>query len=52
MLQADIDDRIPAIAHAFGLRVILWQSDSNDWLVGTTPTVRSEEHTSELQSPC
>ena len=35
----DIDDRIPAIAHAFGLRVILWQSDSNDWLVGTTPTV-------------
>ena len=26
----DIDDRIPAIAHALGLRVILWQYDSND----------------------
>jgi len=34
-----IDDRIRAIAHALGLRVILWQSDSNDWQVGTAPTV-------------
>ena len=35
----DIDDRIRAIVHALGLRVILWQSDSNDWQVGTTTTV-------------
>ena len=35
----DIDDRIHAVAHALGFRVILWQSDSNDWQVGTIPTV-------------
>ena len=35
----DTDDRIRAIVHALGLRTILWQSDSNDWQVGTTPTV-------------
>ena len=34
-----IDDRIRAIVHALGLHVILWQSDSNDWQVGTTATV-------------
>ncbi|KAG2067160.1 glycoside hydrolase/deacetylase [Suillus decipiens] len=27
----DIDDRIRAIAHAMGLRTIIWQYDSNDW---------------------
>ena len=35
----DIDDRIRAIVHDLRLRVILWQSDSNDWQVGTIPTV-------------
>ncbi|KAG2078955.1 glycoside hydrolase/deacetylase [Suillus decipiens] len=27
----DIDDRVRAIAHALGLRTIIWQYDSNDW---------------------
>ncbi|KAG6330150.1 hypothetical protein ID866_8938, partial [Astraeus odoratus] len=27
----DVDDRIRAIAHALGLRNILWQYDSSDW---------------------
>jgi len=35
----DIDDRIRSIAKALGLRVILWQSDSFDWEVGSTPGV-------------
>ena len=39
---SDIDDRIRAVAHALGLHVILWQYDSNDLQVGTTPTVTSD----------
>ncbi|KAH7926539.1 carbohydrate esterase family 4 protein [Leucogyrophana mollusca] len=31
----DVDDRVRAFAHAFGLRTILWQYDSNDWREGT-----------------
>ncbi|KAF9220646.1 carbohydrate esterase family 4 protein [Gyrodon lividus] len=31
----DVDDRVRAIAHALGLRTILWQYDSNDWRAGT-----------------
>jgi hypothetical protein len=36
----DVDDRIRAIAHGLGLRLILWQYDSDDWkagLHGVTP---------------
>lgn len=33
----DVDDRIRAIATGLGLRTILWQYDSQDWQVGTTP---------------
>ena len=29
----DMDDRVRAIAHALGLRTIVWQYDSNDWQV-------------------
>lgn len=35
----DIDDRVRAVAKALGLRIILWQSDSFDWEVGSTPGV-------------
>jgi len=35
----DIDDRIRAIAKGLGLRVILWQRDSNDWEVGSVAGV-------------
>jgi len=35
----DVDDRIRAIAQALGLRAILWQYDSNDWQVGSSPNV-------------
>ncbi|KAF8545861.1 hypothetical protein OG21DRAFT_1325721 [Imleria badia] len=31
----DVDDRIRAIAHALGLRTIIWTYDSNDWRAGT-----------------
>ncbi|KAG2337120.1 carbohydrate esterase family 4 protein [Suillus weaverae] len=31
----DVDDRIRAIAHALGLRTIIWKYDSNDWREGT-----------------
>ncbi|KAH7907461.1 carbohydrate esterase family 4 protein [Hygrophoropsis aurantiaca] len=30
----DVDDRVRAFAHAFGLRTIVWQYDSNDWREG------------------
>ncbi|KAG1850544.1 carbohydrate esterase family 4 protein [Suillus tomentosus] len=30
----DVDDRVRAIAHALGLRTIIWQYDSNDWREG------------------
>lgn len=29
----DMDDRVRAIAHAMGLRTIVWEYDSNDWQV-------------------
>ncbi|KAG8215891.1 carbohydrate esterase family 4 protein [Butyriboletus roseoflavus] len=31
----DVDDRVRAIAHALGLRTIIWKYDSNDWRAGT-----------------
>ncbi|OJA11459.1 hypothetical protein AZE42_08346, partial [Rhizopogon vesiculosus] len=31
----DVDDRVRAIAHALGLRTIIWKYDSNDWREGT-----------------
>ncbi|KAF8129025.1 carbohydrate esterase family 4 protein [Boletus edulis] len=31
----DVDDRVRAIAHALGLRTIIWQYDSNDWRANT-----------------
>ncbi|KAJ8595104.1 carbohydrate esterase family 4 protein [Rhizopogon salebrosus TDB-379] len=33
--MGDVDDRVRAIAHALGLRTIIWQYDSNDWRAGT-----------------
>ena len=38
----DVDDRIRAIAHGLGLRTILWQYDSQDWQVDTTPDYTPE----------
>ncbi|KAI5985733.1 carbohydrate esterase family 4 protein [Pisolithus albus] len=34
----DVDDRIRAIAQAMGLRTIIWQYDSSDWLGNATVT--------------
>ncbi|KAI6002283.1 carbohydrate esterase family 4 protein [Pisolithus orientalis] len=34
----DVDDRIRAIADAMGLRTIIWQYDSSDWLGNATVT--------------
>ncbi|KAI6103954.1 carbohydrate esterase family 4 protein [Pisolithus croceorrhizus] len=34
----DVDDRIRAIAQAMGLRTIIWQYDSSDWLGNATET--------------
>ncbi|KAI9454636.1 carbohydrate esterase family 4 protein [Boletus coccyginus] len=31
----DVDDRVRSIAHALGLRTIIWKYDSNDWRAGT-----------------
>ncbi|KAG1824559.1 carbohydrate esterase family 4 protein [Suillus subaureus] len=31
----DVDDRVRSVAHALGLRTIIWQYDSNDWREGT-----------------
>lgn len=31
----DVDDRVRYIAHALGLRTIIWKYDSNDWRAGT-----------------
>ncbi|OAX32107.1 glycoside hydrolase/deacetylase [Rhizopogon vinicolor AM-OR11-026] len=33
--MGDVDDRVRAIAHALGLRTIIWTYDSNDWREGT-----------------
>lgn len=30
----DVDDRVRAVAHALGLRTIIWKYDSNDWRAG------------------
>jgi hypothetical protein len=31
----DVDDRVRSVAHALGLRTIIWQYDSNDWRAGS-----------------
>jgi peptidoglycan/xylan/chitin deacetylase (PgdA/CDA1 family) len=31
----DVDDRVRAIAHALGLRTVIWQYHSNDWHEGS-----------------
>ncbi|KAF5319153.1 hypothetical protein D9619_008478 [Psilocybe cf. subviscida] len=46
----DVDDRIRAIAAGLGLRTILWQYDSQDWQVGTTPGVTPQSVDQEYQT--
>ncbi|KAF9530730.1 carbohydrate esterase family 4 protein [Crepidotus variabilis] len=38
----DVDDRVRAIAHGLGLRNVLWNTDSEDWQVGSTPNYTPE----------
>ncbi|KZP15539.1 carbohydrate esterase family 4 protein [Athelia psychrophila] len=38
----DIDDRVRAVGAALGLRAILWEYDSNDWMVGDTSTTPAQ----------
>lgn len=38
----DVDDRIRAIAKGLGLKAVLWQYDSNDWMVGDTATTPAQ----------
>jgi peptidoglycan/xylan/chitin deacetylase (PgdA/CDA1 family) len=43
------DDRIRAIANALGLQTVMWQTDSNDWQVGST-NVTPQQVDSNYQS--
>src|SRR5438876_4130954 len=39
------------LSFALTIPVVFWSSDVQHWLGYTAPSFRSEEHTSELQSP-
>src|SRR5256885_11945332 len=42
----------PATGAAKGRRIAAWSCQVSDSTARTAPAIRSEEHTSELQSPC
>ncbi|KAJ3156184.1 chitin deacetylase [Irineochytrium annulatum] len=48
--RGDIDDRVRAIMSAFGLRVAMWNVDSNDWEIGTTTVWTAVNSTIVLDS--